>query len=185
MSPLCQAVAHYKSREAKSAEEEELVENCFDSLCSALMPPENKERFVKAEGVELMIIICKQKRVAYSSAVKALDFALTRCPAACERFVDVLGLKTLFAAFMGKAPLKRKDAAEAAQVQEEVEERVVSVVASLFGKWCSPPRPPSLPLFDTWWGQQGGWLGGREGSAWCPSSPKTSLRKRIGSWSCT
>ena len=128
------------------------MENCFDSLCSALMPPENKERFVKAEGVELMIIICKQKRVAYSSAVKALDFALTRCPAACERFVDVLGLKTLFAAFMGKAPLKRKDAAEAAQVQEEVEERVISVTASLFGKWCSPPDrslwppPHSSPL---------------------------------------
>ncbi len=31
------------------------------------------------------------------------DFACTRCPAACERFVDVLGLKILFSIFMGKS----------------------------------------------------------------------------------
>lgn len=33
----------------------------------------------------------------------AQDFACTRCPQACERFVDVLGLKTLFSIFMGKS----------------------------------------------------------------------------------
>jgi beta-catenin-like protein 1 len=99
---LLQAVAFYKSRDPKTTEEEEMLENLFNSLCSVVMPMENKDRFVKAEGVELMIIIMKQKRLAYGSAMKALDFAMTRCPAACERFVDVLGLKTLFAAFMGK-----------------------------------------------------------------------------------
>lgn len=99
---LLQAVAFYKSRDPKTAEEEEMVENLFNSLCSVVMPTENKDRFVKAEGVELMIIIMKQKKLAYGAAMKALDFAMTRCSAACERFVDVLGLKTLFAAFMGK-----------------------------------------------------------------------------------
>ena len=103
---LLQAVSYYKSRNPKSEEEEEVVENLFDALCSAVMPPENKERFVKAEGVELMLITMKQRRLAYSSAVKALDFALTRCPAACERFVDVLGLKTLFAIFIGKVNIE-------------------------------------------------------------------------------
>jgi len=34
---------------------------------------------------------------------RAQDFALTRNPAACERFVDHLGLKTLFSIFMGKS----------------------------------------------------------------------------------
>ena len=80
-----------------------MLENLFDCLCCVLMPLENKERFVKAEGVELMIIIMKQKKLAYSSAIRTLDFAMTRFPPACERFVDVLGLKTAFAAFMGKA----------------------------------------------------------------------------------
>lgn len=100
---VLQAVAMYKSKDPKSSDEEEMVENLFDCLCCLLMPLENKERFVKAEGVELMIIIMKQKKLAYGSAIRALDFAMTKYPPACERFVDVLGLKTAFAAFMGKA----------------------------------------------------------------------------------
>lgn len=128
---LLQAVAFYKSRDPKTAEEEEMLENLFNSLCSVVMPMENKDRFVKAEGVELMIIIMKQKRLAYGAAMKALDFAMTRCPAACERFVDVLGLKTLFAAFMGKIPVKGKHKGD--RNQEEIEERVISIISSLFG----------------------------------------------------
>ncbi|KAI5408192.1 hypothetical protein KIW84_054135 [Lathyrus oleraceus] len=97
---VLQAVAMYKSKDPKSSDEEEMVENLFDCLCCLLMPLENKERFVKAEGVELMIIIMKQKKLAYASAIRAIDFAMTNYPPACERFVDVLGLKTAFAAFM-------------------------------------------------------------------------------------
>lgn len=100
---LLQAVAMYKSKDPKSSDEAEMLENLFDCLCCLLMPLENKERFVKAEGVELMIIIIKQKKSAYGSAIRALDFAMTKYPPACERFIDVLGLKTAFAAFMGKA----------------------------------------------------------------------------------
>ncbi|KAH0462106.1 hypothetical protein IEQ34_009681 [Dendrobium chrysotoxum] len=97
---VLQAVAMYKSRDPKSSDEEEMLENLFDCLCCLLMPVENKERFIKSEGVELMIIIMKQKKSAYGSAIRALDFAMTKYPPACERFVDVLGLKTAFAAFM-------------------------------------------------------------------------------------
>lgn len=93
----------YKSRDPKTGDEEEMVENLFDCLCCLLMPLENKERFVKAEGVELMIIIMNQKKLCYGSAIRALDFAMTNYPPACERFVDVMGLKTAFPAFMGKA----------------------------------------------------------------------------------
>lgn len=102
---LLQAVAAYKSRDPKSPDEAEMLENLFDCLCCLLMPLENKERFVKAEGVELMIIVMKQKKSAYGSAIRALDFSMTKYPPACERFVDVLGLKTAFAAFMGKASI--------------------------------------------------------------------------------
>ncbi|CAL5020400.1 unnamed protein product [Urochloa decumbens] len=128
---LLQAVAMYKSRDPKTSDEEEMLENLFDCLCCVLMPLENKERFVKAEGVELMIIIMKQKKLAYSSAIRTLDFAMTRFPPACERFVDVLGLKTAFAAFMGKIPVNKKNKKE--RYQEELEERIISIIASLFG----------------------------------------------------
>ncbi|GLT28745.1 hypothetical protein SLA2020_036530 [Shorea laevis] len=127
---VLQAVAMYKSKDPKSADEEEMLENLFDCLCCLLMPLENKERFVKAEGVELMIIIMKQKKSAYGSAIRALDFAMTKYPPACERFVDVLGLKTAFAAFMGKIPNKKN---KKERYQEELEERLVSLIASLFG----------------------------------------------------
>ncbi|KAJ9685069.1 hypothetical protein PVL29_017196 [Vitis rotundifolia] len=128
---VLQAVAMYKSRDPKTADEEEMVENLFDCLCCLLMPLENKERFVRAEGVELMIIIMKQKKLAYGSAIRALDFAMTKYPPACERFVDVLGLKTAFAAFMGKIPMSKKNKKE--RYQEELEERIISLIASLFG----------------------------------------------------
>ncbi|CAM8933474.1 unnamed protein product [Rhodiola kirilowii] len=140
---VLQAVAMYKSRDPKSSDEEEMVENLFDCLCCLLMPLENKERFVMAEGVELMIIIMKQKKLAYGSAIRALDFAMTKYPPASERFVDVLGLKTIFAAFMDKSscthvnfpllfqiPLSKKNKKE--RYQEELEERILSLIASLF-----------------------------------------------------
>ncbi|KAG6385821.1 hypothetical protein SASPL_154702 [Salvia splendens] len=128
---LLQAVAMYKSKDPKMGDEEEMVENLFDSLCCVLMPLENKEKFVKAEGVELMIIIMNQKKLCYGSAIRALDFAMTNYPPACERFIDVMGLKTAFPAFMGKVPLSKKNKKK--QSKEELEERLLSLIASLFG----------------------------------------------------
>ncbi|KAL8532250.1 hypothetical protein ACS0TY_008743 [Phlomoides rotata] len=128
---LLQAVAMYKSKDPKTGDEEEMVENLFDCLCCLLMPLENKERFVKAEGVELMIIIMNQKKLCYGSAIRALDFAMTNYPPACERFIDVMGLKTAFPAFMGKIPLSKKNKKKWSS--EEYEERLISLIASLFG----------------------------------------------------
>ncbi|KAG5541872.1 hypothetical protein RHGRI_021645 [Rhododendron griersonianum] len=136
---VLQAVAMYKSRDPKTPDEEEMVENLFDCLCCLLMPLENKERFVNAEGVELMIIVMNQKKSCYGSAIRALDFAMTNYPPACERFVDVMGLKTAFPAFMGKAsssfpfciiPMNKN---MKKRFKEELEERLVSLIASLFG----------------------------------------------------
>ncbi|KAK9733001.1 hypothetical protein RND81_04G037400 [Saponaria officinalis] len=127
---VLQAISMYKSKDPKSSEEEEMLENLFDCMCCLVMPLENKERFVKAEGVELMIIIMKQRKLAYGSAIRTLDFALTKYPPACERFVDVLGLKTAFVAFMGKILITKKHKGE--RYQEELEERIISVISSLF-----------------------------------------------------
>ncbi|KAK8712981.1 hypothetical protein V6N13_148209 [Hibiscus sabdariffa] len=88
------AVAMYKSKDPKTSDEEEMLENLFDCLCCLLMPFKIKEMFVKAEGVELMIIIMKQKKSTYASAIRALDFSMTKYPPTCEQFEYVLGLKT-------------------------------------------------------------------------------------------
>ncbi|EFH70088.1 predicted protein [Arabidopsis lyrata subsp. lyrata] len=147
---VLEGVAMNKSKDPKTPDKEEMLDNLFDCLCCLLMPLENKERFVNAEGVELMIIIMKQKKYAYGSAIRALDFAMTNYPPACQSFVDVMGLKTAFAAFMGKAsfsipfpltifinslvaywiPLSKRIKRE--RYEEELEERVISLIASLF-----------------------------------------------------
>ncbi|KAL4421715.1 hypothetical protein ABPG77_002331 [Micractinium sp. CCAP 211/92] len=124
---VLQAIAPYRNRDPETTEEEEFVENLFDVVASCLLLEENKAVFVEAEGVELLLLILKGKRAARTSALKCLDFATTRCAPACDRVVDQQGLKTLFAIFMGKLKVKRKDESAAA----EEEERTVSIIASL------------------------------------------------------
>jgi hypothetical protein len=127
---VLQAIAPYRNRDPETTEEEELVENLFDVLASCLLLEDNKAVFVEAEGVELLLLILKGKRAARTSALKCLDFATTRCPPACDRTVDQQGLKTLFAIFMGKLKVKRKDESAAG----EEEERTVSIIASLLNQ---------------------------------------------------
>lgn len=104
------------------------MENVFDSLCSALAEPEIKQLFLDSEGVDLMVLMMKydmficycflrihstsrprQKMQSRSRSIKVLDYAMSgeAGAAACETFVDALGLKTLFSAFMGKVRWRR------------------------------------------------------------------------------
>jgi beta-catenin-like protein 1 len=48
--------------------------------------------------------ISREKLLARTRAIKVLDYAMQTEDGSdsCERFVDVLGLKTFFSAFMGK-----------------------------------------------------------------------------------
>ncbi|PRW61313.1 beta-catenin 1 [Chlorella sorokiniana] len=133
---VLQAIAPYRNRDPETTEEEELVENLFDVLASCLLLEDNKAVFVEAEGVELLLLILKGKRAARTSALKCLDFATTRCPPACDRTVDQQGLKTLFAIFMGKLKVKRKDESAAG----EEEERTVSIIASLLNQCTKQSR---------------------------------------------
>uniref|UniRef100_A0A7S3R3A3 Beta-catenin-like protein 1 N-terminal domain-containing protein n=1 Tax=Dunaliella tertiolecta TaxID=3047 RepID=A0A7S3R3A3_DUNTE len=127
---LLQCVALYKGRDPGTAEEEEFMQDCFDVLCSAMMLPENKQAFVKAEGVELMWLMLANKRQSRFGALKLLDYAATRYGAPCEKLVDLGGLKHLFGAFMGKAKIRGPTGER--DVEQEVEERCISLVASLF-----------------------------------------------------
>lgn len=79
------------------------MENIFDALCSSLSSPLVKLAFLDGEGVELCVIMMKEKKLSRTRAIKTLDHALggrAGIPL-CEKFVELLGLKTLFSAFMG------------------------------------------------------------------------------------
>ncbi len=69
---LLQVIAPYKNRNPSSDDETEHLENLFNALCCTLMSPATRNIFVEAEGVELMVLILKQKRAARAGALKAL-----------------------------------------------------------------------------------------------------------------
>jgi beta-catenin-like protein 1 len=112
-------------------EEAELVQNVFNILCSALMIPENQTMLVEGEGIELMVIIMQFRRFASRCALKVLDYAMLRNTASCERFVNAMGLKTLFPGFMKPSSICQTKNKEAKRGQIEDEEHVVSIISSL------------------------------------------------------
>ena len=60
---LLQCLAYYKRRDPSSPEELEMMENLFDMLCSTLMCVPNQRRFLKGEGLQLMILMMKEKKL--------------------------------------------------------------------------------------------------------------------------
>jgi beta-catenin-like protein 1 len=130
-----------------TSEERELVENLFDCLCTALLPtpdnqmrtalpaaPDNQTRFLKAEGVELMVLTLREGKYGSRGALKTLDYALQRNAVVCERFVDCRGLGALFPFVGGTATLPLEHVpgkAEREALQREDDEHLVGVLCSL------------------------------------------------------
>lgn len=105
---MLQALALYKRRNPQITEEQEMVHNLFDSLCLSLLTNVNRDIFLKGEGVELMVLMLREKKMSRPPALKVLNFALQgdegiNC---CAKFLDVYGLSSLFPCFM-KTPGKK------------------------------------------------------------------------------
>lgn len=49
----------YKRHDPNSSEEQEMMENLFNSLCSALMLTPNRDRFLRGEGLQLMNLMLR------------------------------------------------------------------------------------------------------------------------------
>ena len=127
---LLQALAYYKRRDPSSIDEIEMMENLFDCLCSALMYTPNRDRFLRGEGLQLMILMLKEKKISRRSALKVLNHAMCNAEGTdnCVKFVEVYGLRSIFPAFM-KTPKKSKKVGTS---EEEHEEHVCSIFSSLF-----------------------------------------------------
>ena len=129
MDSLLQQLAYYKRHNPNSPEELEMMENIFDSLCSLLLYTPNRELFLKAEGLQLMNLMLREKKVSRNGALKVLNHALVGLEGRdnCAKFIDVLGLRTIFPLFM-KTPKKQK---RQGVTVDEHEEHVVSIIGSL------------------------------------------------------
>ncbi|CAK9784487.1 DUF1716-domain-containing protein [Cutaneotrichosporon oleaginosum] len=132
---LLMVLAQYRKAEPRDGEEQEFMENIVDCLCFLLSTTRGRQEFFDTEGVELMLLILKKKQLSSLRALKVLDYGLQTEAGAnsCERFVEMLGLKTMFSFFMGKTDKKKRQAAP----NFEDDERIMSVIATLFSNLAS------------------------------------------------
>uniref|UniRef100_A0A671YQU9 Catenin, beta like 1 n=1 Tax=Sparus aurata TaxID=8175 RepID=A0A671YQU9_SPAAU len=142
---LLQQLSVFKRHNPSTAEEQEMMENLFDALCSCLMLPANRDRFLRGEGLQLMNLMLREKKVSRTSALKVLDHGMIGPEGAdnCHKFVDILGLRTIFPLFM-KTPKKMKKTGTS---EKEHEEHVSSIIASMLRNLKSQQRSRLLTKF--------------------------------------
>merc|ERR1719341_912110 len=130
MDSLLQQLAYYKRHNPTVAEEVELMENLFDCLCSLLAETENRKKFLAGEGLQLMNLMLREKKKSRGGALKVLSHALGGPGGGllCRKFVEILGLRTIFPLFM-KTPSRGRRGGVSV---EEHEEHVINILASLF-----------------------------------------------------
>uniref|UniRef100_A0A8C9S206 Catenin, beta like 1 n=1 Tax=Scleropages formosus TaxID=113540 RepID=A0A8C9S206_SCLFO len=142
---LLQQLSVFKRHNPATAEEQEMMENLFDSLCSCLMLAANRDRFLKGEGLQLMNLMLREKKMSRTSALKVLDHSMIGPEGSdnCHKFVDILGLRTIFPLFM-KTPKKMKKAGVS---EKEHEEHVCSIIASMLRNLKAQQRSRLLSKF--------------------------------------
>uniref|UniRef100_A0A1I7W6I2 Beta-catenin-like protein 1 n=1 Tax=Heterorhabditis bacteriophora TaxID=37862 RepID=A0A1I7W6I2_HETBA len=127
---LLRALAAYKRHDPNSLDEREHMENLFDALCASLMLPTNRAKFLEGEGLQLMNLMLRERKQSRESALKVLDHATTGPEGKdnCNKFVEILGLRTLFPLYMRTpSKVKRKDT-----TPDEHEEHVCAILSALF-----------------------------------------------------
>ncbi|KAJ1328551.1 hypothetical protein BSLG_010283 [Batrachochytrium salamandrivorans] len=94
---LLRVISPYRRKDPADPDETEFFENVFDTICLCLDLRRGKTDFVDAEGIELITVTM-----------------------ASRHFIEVLGLKTVFAAFIHKGARKyKKMYADYSQREEE------------------------------------------------------------------
>ncbi|XP_016932201.4 beta-catenin-like protein 1 [Drosophila suzukii] len=142
---LLQQLAVYKRHDPASNEEQEYMQNLFNCLCSALMARENRDRFLSGEGLQLMNLMLREKKMSRNGSLKVLDHAMAGQDGRdnCNKFVEILGLRTIFPLFM-KTPKRNKQRLISA---DEHEEHVTSVIASMLRNCKGTHRQRMLAKF--------------------------------------
>ncbi|XP_071512891.1 beta-catenin-like protein 1 isoform X1 [Panulirus ornatus] len=138
---LLQQLAVYKRHDPSAIEEVEMMENLFDTLCSCLMLVANRDLFLRGEGLQLMNLMLREKKLSRNGALRVLDHALAGPEGAdnCNKFVEILGLRTIFPLFM-KTPGKH---GKKGLTKDQHEEHVISIITSLLRN-CRPNQRTRL-----------------------------------------
>lgn len=149
---LLQQLAYYKRHEPSAVEERELMENLFGVLCSSLLYAPNRETFLRGEGLQLMNLMLRERRSSRAGALKVLDYAMAGSAGrdCCAKFVDILGLRTIFPLLM-KTPRGRHSGPAGGRTRnlpaDQHEEHVASIIASMLRNCRGAQRHRLLSKF--------------------------------------
>lgn len=136
---LLQLLSPYRKRDpTKGTEEEEYVENIFDSVTCCLDDSEGKIKFLEAEGIELCLIMLREGKMSKPRALRLLDHALggSQGGLCCQKLVEVAGLKAIFTAFMKKVagsrpPMYVIHPTDLLQHDNQTTEHLLGILASM------------------------------------------------------
>jgi len=126
---LLKQLAYFKKRNPKGQEEIELMENLFDALCFVVQYPPNRKKFLEDEGLHLMNLMIREKKMSRNSALKVINHVVSGREGRDNsvKYVEILGLKTLFPLFM-KTPKRNK---KTGHTENDHEEAIVSIIGNL------------------------------------------------------
>uniref|UniRef100_A0A0K0FWA9 Beta-catenin-like protein 1 n=1 Tax=Strongyloides venezuelensis TaxID=75913 RepID=A0A0K0FWA9_STRVS len=119
----------YRKKDPVGNDELEFMENLFDCLCASFLYQPNRTTFVNDEGLQLMNLMLREKKLCRQSALKVLAHATTSEDGkyVCENYIKACGLSTLLNLFMRTPPKKKRKDTNA----EEHEEFVTSILDAL------------------------------------------------------
>ncbi|KAJ3384095.1 hypothetical protein HDU92_003775 [Lobulomyces angularis] len=154
MDIILKSLSKYIKKDPPTPDEVEFFENLFNTLCLVLQDPVGKLHFIKGEGIELMIICLKNKKMSRIRSLKALNFSMLYYSDSFEKneavqveknedlrnitekvaiyFLENFGLKTLFPIFLGKGQKTLRKEYEDIFVEAEDDEHCISIISSLF-----------------------------------------------------
>lgn len=126
---LLKQLANFKKKDPRDKEEIELMENLFNSLCSVLQFVPNRKKFIDGEGMHLMNLMVKEKKMSRNSALKVINHAVSGKEGKenCEKFVEIYGLRSFFPLFM-KPPKRNK---KTGHTDHDHEEALMSILGNL------------------------------------------------------
>lgn len=147
---ILQLLAPYrKTKSLKDREQMEYFESLFSALTRMVDAPDGKTKFLEAEGVELMLLMLREGKMAKPRALRLLEHAVGGAEGAdvSVKLVEVHGLSVLFGLFM---TLKEKDVARWKRKDDiDVYVQLMGIFASMFRLLPvgEPQRPRLLAKF--------------------------------------
>jgi beta-catenin-like protein 1 len=140
MEILLQALAIYRKTQPPGQVECDFLENVCLALAAALTYSSvNVDKFLQAQGIELVLRCLKEKVHAGGVALKLLDLQSTR---ACEQMIKAGGLKYIFPLFVGRAIPKPIDTSKKARKEwlHMLEEDTISILYTMT-RYLTPQSP--------------------------------------------